>query len=78
MRPTTFSSLALVILLAACSKAPPADEPVRAVRTQVVGLGSAGVSHEYAAEIRARTESRLGFRGGGKLVRRLVDAGDVV
>jgi membrane fusion protein, multidrug efflux system len=78
MRPTTFSLLALVILLAACSKAPPADEPVRAVRTQVVGLGTAGVSHEYAAEIRARTESRLGFRVGGKLVRRLVDAGDVV
>ncbi|HYE70685.1 MAG TPA: efflux RND transporter periplasmic adaptor subunit [Aquabacterium sp.] len=78
MRPTTVPSFALVILLAACSKAPPAEEPVRAVRTQVVGLGTASVNHEYAAEIRARTESRLGFRVGGKLVRRLVDAGDVV
>jgi membrane fusion protein, multidrug efflux system len=78
MRPSTVSSFALVILLAACSKAPPADEPVRAVRTQVVSVGSAAVSHEYAAEVRARTESKLGFRVGGKLVRRLVDAGDVV
>jgi multidrug efflux system membrane fusion protein len=78
MRPTTFSSLALVIFLAACSKAPPADEPVRAVRSQVVGLGSSDVTHEYAAEIRARTESKLGFRVGGKLLRRVVDAGDVV
>jgi multidrug efflux system membrane fusion protein len=78
MRPIAFSTLALVILLAACSKAPPAEEPVRAVRTQVVGVGNALVSHEYAAEIRARTESRLGFRVGGKLLRRLVDAGDVV
>ena len=78
MRPSTVLSFALVILLTACSKAPPADEPVRAVRTQVVGVGSAAVSHEYAAEVRARTESKLGFRVGGKLVRRLVDAGDVV
>lgn len=78
MRPTTIPTFALVILLAACSKAPPADEPVRAVRTQVVGLGSASTQHEYAAEIRARTESKLGFRVGGKLVRRMVDAGDLV
>jgi multidrug efflux system membrane fusion protein len=78
MRPTTIPTFALVILLAACSKAPPADEPVRAVRTQLVGLGSASTQHEYAAEIRARTESKLGFRVGGKLVRRMVDAGDVV
>ena len=78
MSRTTIPSLALVILLSACSKAPPAEEPVRAVRTQVVGLGNNTPTHEYAAEVRARTESKLGFRVGGKLVRRLVDAGDVV
>jgi RND family efflux transporter MFP subunit len=78
MRPSTVSSFALLIFLAACSKAPPAEEPVRAVRTQVVGAGSAAVVHEYAAEVKARTESKLGFRVGGKLVRRLVEAGDVV
>ena len=78
MRSITASSFALVIFLAACSKAPPAEEPVRAVRTQVVGVGSAAVIHEYAAEVKARTDSKLGFRVGGKLVRRLVEAGDVV
>ena len=34
--------------------------------------------HEYAAEIRARTESRLGFRVGGKLVKRMANLGDTV
>jgi multidrug efflux system membrane fusion protein len=77
MRPILLS-IAIAAMLAACSKAPPAEEPVRAVRTQIVGTGSVVASHEYAAEIRARTESRLAFRVGGKLVRRLVDAGDVV
>jgi RND family efflux transporter MFP subunit len=43
-----------------------------------VGSDAAGGVQEYAAEIRARTESRLGFRVGGKLVRRQVDAGSVV
>jgi RND family efflux transporter MFP subunit len=66
-----------VALLAACSKTQPAPEPVRAVRTIVVSTDAAGGVQEYAAEVRARTESRLGFRVGGKLVRR-VDAGSVV
>jgi RND family efflux transporter MFP subunit len=39
---------------------------------------SAGSTIEYAAEIRARSESRLGFRVGGKMVRRAVDVGDAV
>lgn len=78
MRHYTIPSLALVILLTACARELPTEEPVRAVRTQTVGLASTSPSHEYAAEVRARTESRLGFRVGGKLVRRLVDAGDVV
>jgi RND family efflux transporter MFP subunit len=32
----------------------------------------------YAGEVRARTESRLGFRVGGKLIKRMVDVGDRV
>jgi RND family efflux transporter MFP subunit len=61
-----------------CSKPQPASEPVRAVRTITVTADSAGGVQEYAAEVRARTESRLGFRVGGKLVRRNVDAGSSV
>jgi multidrug efflux system membrane fusion protein len=71
-----------VVLVAAavagCAKNEPAPEPIRAVRTMTVGNDAAGGVQEYAAEIRARTESRLGFRVGGKLVRRHVDAGTVV
>jgi RND family efflux transporter MFP subunit len=39
---------------------------------------SAGGVLEYAGEVKARTESRLGFRVGGKIVRRNVDLGDSV
>ncbi|WP_395700098.1 efflux RND transporter periplasmic adaptor subunit [Aquabacterium sp.] len=70
--------LLAVALLAACSKTPPAEEPVRSVRTLTVAGATVNGQHEYAAEIRARTESRLAFRVGGKLVRRLVDSGQAV
>lgn len=66
------------ILMASCSKTEPAFEPVRAVRVMTVTAGATGGAHEYAAEVRARTESRLGFRVGGKLVRRAVELGDTV
>ncbi|MGZ5215246.1 MAG: efflux RND transporter periplasmic adaptor subunit [Caldimonas sp.] len=66
------------MLLAACSKAPPAPEPVRAVKTMVIAPASAGATLEYAGEIRARVESRLGFRVGGKIIERGVDVGDSV
>lgn len=72
------SALPVVLLLAACSKTEPAPEPVRAVRTQKVSLTTVDAAHEYAAEVRARTESRLGFRVGGKLVRRQAEVGQVV
>lgn len=75
-------SLSLLLLgvmsIAACSKPEPAPEPVRAVRTLTVARASTGGAHEYAAEVRARTESRLGFRVGGKIVRRAVNLGDSV
>ena len=64
--------------LAACTREAPAPEPVRAVRTVTVSAESAGGTHEYAAEIRARTESRLAFRVAGKMVRRMVDLGQRV
>ena len=77
MRHLVIPLLVLPILLA-CSKPPPAEEPVRAVRTLTLQMGTSSLQHEYAAEVRARTESRLGFRVAGKLVRRLVNVGDPV
>ena len=72
------STLASAVLLAACAKNEAAPEPVRAVRTVTVSNDSAGGVSEYAAEVRARTESRLSFRVGGKLVKRNVDLGSTV
>ncbi|MBC7954423.1 MAG: efflux RND transporter periplasmic adaptor subunit [Cytophagales bacterium] len=78
MRSTLLISLLSVAFLAACSKAEPAAAPLRAVRTMTVVTDSAGGTYEYAAEVRARTESRLGFRVGGKIVRRTANVGDQV
>jgi membrane fusion protein, multidrug efflux system len=70
--------LLLAGAVAACSRPAPAPEPVRAVRTLTVAVDSAGGVHEYAAEVRARTESRLGFRVGGKMVARPAEVGQRV
>lgn len=70
----TFSALSLV----GCAKKEAPPEPVRAVRTVTVSGSETVAAHEYAAEIRARTESRLGFRVGGKLQSRSVNLGDSV
>jgi RND family efflux transporter MFP subunit len=69
---------AAMTLLAGCDRQAPAQEPTRAVRTLTVGQGDAPMTREYAAEVRARTEARLGFRVPGKLTNRLVNAGDRV
>jgi membrane fusion protein, multidrug efflux system len=71
-------ALAATASLVACSRPVPAPEPVRAVRSVVVAPGAASARQDFAAEIRARTESRLGFRVGGKLVERPAQLGDVV
>ncbi len=78
MRFTLLISLLSAAVLTACSQAQPPAAPVRAVRTLTVSADSAGGTYEYAAEVRARTESRLGFRVGGKIVRRNVNVGDTV
>jgi RND family efflux transporter MFP subunit len=78
MRQTLLWALVAGAVLAACSKTETAPDPVRAVRTTTVVAQSAGGAYEYAGEVRARTESRLSFRVGGKMVKRLVDLGDTV
>lgn len=78
MKPLHALLLAGLAVLAACSKPEPAPAPVRAVRTLTVAPQSAGGVQEYAGEVRARTESRLGFRVGGKIVQRDADLGDNV
>lgn len=73
-----FAILVLAALLAACSKPPPAEEPIRAVKLITVGQGTYESGYEYAAEVRARVESRLGFRVAGKITQRAVEPGQHV
>ena len=71
-------SAAGLLAMAGCAKQEVAADPVRAVRTLTVAADTAGGGYDFAAEIRARTESRLSFRVGGKLVQRPVNLGDRV
>lgn len=77
-RPLMIAAASLLALLAACGAPPAPEEPVRAVRTVTLAASTVGDAHEYAAEVRARTESRLGFRVGGKLLTRSANLGDAV
>lgn len=78
LAPPLLLATLLSALLSGCGKQPAAPEPERAVRTQIVSAGSATASHEYAAEVRPRIESRLSFRVSGKLLSRTVNLGDAV
>lgn len=76
------STLALLIALAAlaggCSKPAPKIAEVRPVRAIQLGAQRAEVTAEFSGDVRARVESRLGFRVGGKIIARKVDVGAVV
>jgi RND family efflux transporter MFP subunit len=69
---------AVVLSLSACSKPAVTEEPVRAVKVITVGTQAMLSGSEYAGEVRARVESRLGFRVGGKIVRRQAELGQRV
>ena len=71
-------ALSALLVLSACGKQAAAPEPVRAVRTMVINTDSAGMTLEYPGDIRARVESRLSFRVGGKVLTRKVNLGDSV
>lgn len=71
-------ALMAAIVLSACSKSAPVEEPVRAVKVLTVGASPLLATREFAGEVRARSESRLGFRVAGKIVLRQVDLGQQV
>ena len=84
LSPTLKTSLAVsatvfvMLALSACSPKQAAPEPIRAVKLMTVGASDLNVQGEYAAEVRARVETRLGFRVGGKVLVRQVEAGQRV
>jgi RND family efflux transporter MFP subunit len=67
--------LVAAALLGACAKHEAPAEAVRPVMLARVELGSAGAATVFAGEVKARHESDLGFRIGGKVVERRVDVG---
>ncbi|MFT3814299.1 MAG: efflux RND transporter periplasmic adaptor subunit [Acidovorax sp.] len=72
------ASVLALALVAGCSRPEPAPEPVRAVKLLTVGQSATEARLEYAGEVRARIESRLGFRVAGKITRRAVELGQHV
>ena len=70
--------LAALGILSGCSKPVPAEEPLRSVKVLIVGAGTQLASAEFAGEVQARVESRLGFRVAGKIIRRAVELGQRV
>lgn len=70
--------MASAAFLTACSKKEVAPDPVRAVKLVTVGEGRVESAQDYAGDVRARVESRLGFRVGGKITRREVELGQHV
>lgn len=74
----TLCGLALALALAGCSKPVEKVEEVRPVRAIKMAAASTDTVAEFSGEVRARYESRLGFRVGGKIVARKVDVGAVV
>lgn len=66
----------LVAVFAGCGKEPaPAAKIERPALTLLAGSAAIAGGNTYSGEIRARHEAQLGFRIGGKIVERLVDAG---
>lgn len=70
--------LALIAVVGGCSKAVPKTEEIRPVRVLRLGAQQAELVAEFSGDVRARVESRLGFRVGGKIVARKVDVGTLV
>ena len=81
MKKTAFVLAGLFTLLStlgACSKTAPAPEPIRAVKVITVGAAPVLSQYEFSGEVKAQVESRLGFRVGGKIIKRQAELGQRV
>ncbi len=75
---STVLACVAALALVACSRPEPPPEPIRAVKLIRVDVEGLGLHSEFAGDVRARTESRLGFRVGGKLLQRPAEVGQRV
>ncbi|WP_323744968.1 efflux RND transporter periplasmic adaptor subunit [Noviherbaspirillum malthae] len=67
-----------IVLLGGCAKQVEKTEDIRPVRVMKLESGNIDSVAEFPGEVRARYESRLGFRVGGKIVARKVEVGSTV
>jgi RND family efflux transporter MFP subunit len=73
------AALAAALLLAGCeAKTAPAPKVERPVQVQRVQYEANASSREFVGTVRARYETDLAFRVGGKIVARIVNVGDRV
>jgi RND family efflux transporter MFP subunit len=70
--------LPFFLLLAACDKPPVTPEPVRPVKSVRIGLEPDEAGLSLPGEVRARHETPLAFRVGGKVTDCKVNLGDTV
>ena len=75
MRAVLVVVMAGVMTFGCGKKAEETHEDVRPVRAVTIGQTGGTVGATYSGEVRARYESKLGFRNGGKVVERLVEVG---
>ncbi|OHC67216.1 MAG: efflux transporter periplasmic adaptor subunit [Rhodocyclales bacterium GWA2_65_20] len=78
MKTSAFLPLLCAAALAACSEPPPPAAAVPVVKTLIAGEAPAAGARTYSGEVRARHETTLAFRVGGKIVERSADVGAVV
>ncbi|MBI3901863.1 MAG: efflux RND transporter periplasmic adaptor subunit [Nitrosomonadales bacterium] len=70
--------LLCLALLASCEKPPAPPEPLRPVKTMQVVMEPNEASFSLPGEVRARYETPLAFRVGGKITECKVNLGDIV
>ena len=76
---SSVAMLAAMLLLAACEREQAAaPDPVRPVKVMRAEVKAPTRSVTYSGSVKARREATLGFRVGGKIVERLVNAGERV
>ena len=78
MKKSSFTLLGAALLLSACNKSAVLDEPIRAVKIMTVEVNALSSGYEFAGEVRAKIETRLGFRVGGKIIKRQAELGQRV
>ena len=66
------------VLLAACSEPSAPAAIVKPVFVTTVTQTASAQTRTFTSVVRARVETDLGFRAGGKVVDRLIEVGDVV